>query len=56
MPRVCVDIWVVWNFLDIFGAETVCGQLGGLFALAQNPRAPTLMPSPTLPLTKAQRT
>ena len=30
MPRVFVDIWVVWNFLDICGAETVCGQLGGM--------------------------
>ena len=29
---------------------------GCLFALAQNPRAPTLMPSHTLPLTKAQWT
>lgn len=30
MPRVCVDIWVLWNFLDICGAETVCGQLEGM--------------------------
>lgn len=30
MPRVCVDIWVLWNLLDICGAETVCGQLEGM--------------------------